>query len=70
MRQYSNGKFWILKPGAQPRSEPFRALLWAFTEAVRTPGGPHFKEKRESAFDQAMTALLDDFAKLTLTHGN
>jgi hypothetical protein len=32
--------------------------------------GHIFKEKRESAFDQAMTALLDDFAKLTLTHGN
>jgi len=46
------------------------ALLWAFTEGVRTPGGPHYKEKRESAFDQALNALFDDFTKLASPRAN
>lgn len=45
-------------------------LLWAFSERVATPGGPHANEKRESAFDQALTALFDDFGKLASTHGS
>ncbi len=39
-------------------------LLWAFSERVETPGGPHYKDKRQKAFDQALTALLADLAKL------
>jgi hypothetical protein len=43
-----------------------RALLWAFSERVATSAGPHWKEKREANFDQAIEALLDDVTKLSL----
>ena len=39
-------------------------LLWAFTERVQAPAGPHWKEKREGTFNGAMTALLDDLTKI------
>jgi hypothetical protein len=41
------------------------ALLWAFSERVATSAGPHWKEKREANFDQAIAALLDDITKLS-----
>jgi hypothetical protein len=41
------------------------ALLWAFSERVATSAGPHWKEKREANFDQAIAALLDDMTKLS-----
>lgn len=42
------------------------AILWAFSERVATSAGPHWKEKREANFDQAIAALLDDMTKLSL----
>jgi hypothetical protein len=41
------------------------ALLWAFSERVAISAGPHWKEKREANFDQAIAALLDDITKLS-----
>jgi hypothetical protein len=42
------------------------ALLWAISERVAASAGPHWKEKREANFDQAIAALLDDMTKLSL----
>jgi hypothetical protein len=41
-------------------------LLWGFAERVAASAGPHWKEKRETNFDQAIAALLDDVTKLSL----
>jgi hypothetical protein len=39
-------------------------LLWAFSEPVDASSGPHWKEKREKHFDQAIAALVEDITKL------
>jgi hypothetical protein len=44
-----------------PRSN---VLLWAFSETVPAATGPHWKEKREDNFNEALTKLLNEFTSL------
>jgi hypothetical protein len=41
-------------------------LLWALSRQVVASAGPHWKEKRETNFDQAVTALAGDLVTLAL----
>jgi hypothetical protein len=40
------------------------AVLWAFIETVKRGAGPHWEQKTEKNFDDAMTALVGDLTKL------
>jgi hypothetical protein len=40
------------------------AVLWAFIEPVKLAAGPHWEQKREKSFDDAMTALVGDLTSL------
>jgi uncharacterized lipoprotein YajG len=39
-------------------------LLWALSETVPAASGPHWKEKREDNFNQALTKLFNEFSSL------
>jgi len=41
-----------------------RAVLWAFTETIKREGGPHWEQKIEKNFNDAMTALVGDLTRL------
>jgi hypothetical protein len=40
------------------------AVLWAFIETVKRGAGPHWEQKTEKNFDDAMTALVGDLTRL------
>jgi hypothetical protein len=43
-----------------------QTLLWAFSKRVERSGGPHWKEKSDKKFNEAIAAIVEDLTKLAI----